>query len=134
MAHFVSSPLCGLLGLIEGKLDSKNQVLRVDFAIARDVQDKDLLDVLAVLKAWSVRSESLLAELSSRVNDARGALQQEEMYQRQFEDRVKDAKEKISKMLNKSGAAALGAGGGQTDKKEMRVGLGCDFLFLSFVF
>ncbi len=113
-------------GLIEGKLDSRGEVLRVDFAISRDVQDKDLLEVLKVLSSWSVRSETLLSDLSNRINIARGALEQDAIDRRQFEDRVKETKEKISKVMNKSGV--FSDKGGQ-DQQRLGPGIQKDLRF-----
>jgi COP9 signalosome complex subunit 7 len=124
-------------GLIEGKLDAKNELLRVDFAISRDVRDKDLADVVRVLEAWTVRSTNLLKEIGDRVNSARGALEQDAIDRRQFEDRVKETKEKLSKIFAKAGPGA-----GQADKGEARLGQGeierrklfCFCLFVCFFF
>lgn len=38
--------------IIQGKLDQRNQVLEVDFCIGRDIQKKDISNIVKTLQEW----------------------------------------------------------------------------------
>ncbi|KAA0202085.1 hypothetical protein HAZT_HAZT001808 [Hyalella azteca] len=53
--------------VLHGKLDQKNGVLEVDFALGRDIKPEDLPDIAATLKAWCNNCNGLLGTLESLV-------------------------------------------------------------------
>lgn len=38
--------------IIQGKLDQRNQMLEVDFCIGRDIQKKDISNIVKTLQEW----------------------------------------------------------------------------------
>lgn len=38
--------------IIQGKLDQQNQMLEVDFCIGRDIQKKDISNIVKTLQEW----------------------------------------------------------------------------------
>ncbi len=101
-------------GLISGKLDSKNEFVTVHFAIGRDVRSEDLEEIQRILSNWQDRATKLIQQIDSRVNEARGRLQQDTIERAQFNARVQDLQEKLAKMTVKKGPPGGGgsAGGG----------------------
>ena len=89
------------LGLVGGKLDSKNEFLCVDFAIGRDVKADDLEEIQRVLAAWQAKASALVETIDRKVNEARGRLQSDAMERAAFNARVRDMQEEIAKMTLK---------------------------------
>ena len=85
-------------GLIGGKLDSKSESLRVEFAIGRDIQDSTLGEMNRILGEWASRAQVLISAIHEQVNHARGELQQDAMRRGEFKTRVAELSEKLSKL------------------------------------
>ena len=101
--------------LIGGKLDSKNQVFSVDFAISRDIRMEDLHDVQRVLVAWQERADGVRKVISEQVDHARGMLQQDAMKRGELDRRIAETTANIEKLRVKHGNDeddGLGGGGG----------------------
>jgi COP9 signalosome complex subunit 7 len=100
-------------GLVEGKLDSKNQYVSIDFAIGRDLRQEDLEEVAEVLASWQARATHIVELIDSRVNEARGRLQQDAIDRAQFDERVVRLREDVAKLsLGKKHQKDGGGGGG----------------------
>ncbi len=102
------------LGLVEGKLDSKNQYVSIDFAIGRDLRQEDLEEIVRVLASWQDRATRLVSLIDTRVNEARGRLQQDAIDRAEFEQRVTQLREDMAKLSLKrhqKEAGAMMAGG-----------------------
>lgn len=56
--------------VLHGKLDQKNSVLEVDYALGRDIKLKDLPHIAATLKAWCDSCNGLLGSLEGLVTSA----------------------------------------------------------------
>lgn len=99
-------------GLVGGKLDSKNELLRVEFAIGRDVRLEDLEEIRRVLISWQERAQVLVALIESKVDEARGMLQQDAMLRGEHAKRVAEVTEKVAKMqIKRGGDGSEGDGG-----------------------
>ncbi|KAG8136326.1 putative COP9 signalosome complex subunit 7b protein [Naja naja] len=53
--------------IIQGKLDQRNQVLEVDFCIGRDIQRKDISNVIKTLNEWCDGCEAVLLGIEQQV-------------------------------------------------------------------
>ncbi|CAN0360835.1 unnamed protein product, partial [Hapterophycus canaliculatus] len=50
-------------GLLQGKLDQRQEVLKVKYAMARDVREADLVKMMEKLDNWASTTQVLLATL-----------------------------------------------------------------------
>ncbi|XP_074955180.1 COP9 signalosome complex subunit 7b isoform X1 [Phalacrocorax aristotelis] len=53
--------------IIQGKLDQRNQVLEVDFCIGRDIQKKDISNIVKTLQEWCDGCEAVLIGIEQQV-------------------------------------------------------------------
>ncbi|XP_062438265.1 COP9 signalosome complex subunit 7b isoform X2 [Rhea pennata] len=53
--------------IIQGKLDQRNQVLEVDFCIGRDIQKKDISNIVRTLQEWCDGCEAVLLGIEQQV-------------------------------------------------------------------
>ncbi|XP_054061479.1 COP9 signalosome complex subunit 7b isoform X2 [Rissa tridactyla] len=53
--------------IIQGKLDQRNQVLEVDFCIGRDIQKKDISNIVKTLQEWCDGCEAVLLGIEQQV-------------------------------------------------------------------
>ncbi|KAL7991127.1 hypothetical protein Chor_014557 [Crotalus horridus] len=53
--------------IIQGKLDQRNQVLEVDFCIGRDIQRKDISNIIKTLNEWCDGCEAVLLGIEQQV-------------------------------------------------------------------
>ncbi|KAK2083419.1 COP9 signalosome complex subunit 7b [Saguinus oedipus] len=52
--------------IIQGRLDQQNQLLKVDFCIGRDIQKKDINNIVKTLHEWCDDCEAVLLGSSSK--------------------------------------------------------------------
>lgn len=86
-------------GLVEGKIDQQSQKVIVDFAIGRDVRDRDLLRIQEVLASWAARSSVLVRHIEEKVALARSEIKAEQMHRDEFDRRVKEIKENLRAIM-----------------------------------
>ncbi|XP_021250767.1 COP9 signalosome complex subunit 7b isoform X2 [Numida meleagris] len=53
--------------IIQGKLDQRNQMLEVDFCIGRDIQKKDISNIVKTLQEWCDGCEAVLLGIEQQV-------------------------------------------------------------------
>ena len=111
-------------GLIGGKLDSKKEILYVEFAIGRDLRDDDLEELARVLSQWQMKAETVCKSIEIQLNEARGRIQNDEMERGMFEERVKEVTERLAKKLTMKGNEGGGGGGGGRRYDDERGGGG----------
>ncbi|XP_071945062.1 COP9 signalosome complex subunit 7b-like [Antedon mediterranea] len=54
-------------GVIEGKLDQKNQQLEVDYAIGRDMRQEAIVDIVNTLQQWCDGCETVLSNIEEQI-------------------------------------------------------------------
>lgn len=86
------------LGLIGGKLDSKNEKVHVEFTVGRDLMREDLEEIRRVLAEWEHKAVLVTEMIEKKVNEARGRLQQDVMLRGEHEKRVKEITENIAQL------------------------------------
>lgn len=59
--------------IIHGKLDQKNKLLEIDYAIGRDFRPEDITKISATLQEWSDSCESVLQTIENQIDRANAA-------------------------------------------------------------
>jgi hypothetical protein len=119
---------CIYQGLIGGKIDQQQQKLFVDFAVGRDVRDKDLKELQVVLTNWSNRSASLIKVIEDKIAVARSEIEVEKMRREDFNRRVSEVKENIRAIMEaqqdvgkrQGGMQGMHQGGGRQGGRDPR--------------
>ncbi|KAL7632742.1 UNVERIFIED_CONTAM: hypothetical protein RMT77_016943 [Armadillidium vulgare] len=57
-------------GIINGRLDQKNGVLEIDFAIGRDIKIEELSNIATTLQEWCQTCDMMLANVDHLINEA----------------------------------------------------------------
>ncbi|KAF2365450.1 Proteasome component (PCI) domain [Trinorchestia longiramus] len=91
--------------VLHGKLDQKNGVLEVDFALGRDIKPEDLPQIAATLKAWCNTCNGLLGTLESLVWKANSTKEENLRRASSIENEVSKIKSNLKRQ----------AGGGSAD-------------------
>ncbi|XP_076048428.1 COP9 signalosome subunit 7 isoform X2 [Oratosquilla oratoria] len=56
--------------ILHGKLDQKNGILEVDYAIGRDIKPQDLSNIVSTLQAWCDTCDNMLANIDTLITGA----------------------------------------------------------------
>uniref|UniRef100_A0A8C6X7L3 COP9 signalosome subunit 7B n=1 Tax=Naja naja TaxID=35670 RepID=A0A8C6X7L3_NAJNA len=103
--------------IIQGKLDQRNQVLEVDFCIGRDIQRKDISNVIKTLNEWCDGCEAVLLGIEQQVLRANQYKENHNRTQQQVEMEVLNIKKTLKATASSSSSAQGGKGwvGGRLD-------------------
>lgn len=95
-------------GVIKGKLDQKFKQLEVDFAIGRDIRPGQVAAMMAILSAWSNRSEGILNAITQRIAYTAQTHEFAKKDRTDFEQRLEALK---TSLKAQGGGGGLGGGG-----------------------
>ena len=93
-------------GLIRGRIDEKNKLLRVDYAKSRDLVLTDLNAIAAKLDKWSANCESSLKQIVNEMQNA----DKRKMEAKDAADNLAAKVAEAKQALKTSAAAAAAAG------------------------
>ncbi|XP_065530437.1 COP9 signalosome complex subunit 7b isoform X2 [Lathamus discolor] len=88
--------------IIQGKLDQRNQVLEVDFCIGRDIQKKDISNIVKTLQEWCDGCESVLLGIEQQVLRANQYKENHHRTQQQVEIEVTNIKKTLKATASSS--------------------------------
>ncbi|XP_010157980.1 PREDICTED: COP9 signalosome complex subunit 7b isoform X2 [Eurypyga helias] len=88
--------------IIQGKLDQRNQVLEVDFCIGRDIQKKDISNIVKTLQEWCDGCESVLLGIEQQVLRANQYKDNHHRTQQQVEMEVTNIKKTLKATASSS--------------------------------
>ncbi|XP_009997990.1 PREDICTED: COP9 signalosome complex subunit 7b isoform X2 [Chaetura pelagica] len=88
--------------IIQGKLDQRNQVLEVDFCIGRDIQKKDISNIVKTLQEWCDGCESVLLGIEQQVLRANQYKENHHRTQQQVEMEVTNIKKTLKATASSS--------------------------------
>eukprot|EP00884_Botryococcus_braunii_P003456 jgi/Botrbrau1/13110/Bobra.0187s0067.1 len=89
---------CIYAGLIKGRLNQKEKLLRVQECVPRDVRREDLPSVLAGVQAWIVRIRLVNGVIEDRITWAQKESELAETTQAEVEAKVADVKSQLHKI------------------------------------
>nr|KAF6494335.1 COP9 signalosome subunit 7B [Rousettus aegyptiacus] len=81
--------------IIQGKLDQRNQLLEVDFCIGRDIQKKDINNIVKTLHEWCDGCEAVLLGIEQQVLRANQYKENHSRTQQQVEAEVTNIKKTL---------------------------------------
>ncbi|XP_008944066.1 PREDICTED: COP9 signalosome complex subunit 7b isoform X2 [Merops nubicus] len=88
--------------IIQGKLDQRNQVLEVDFCISRDIQKKDISNIVKTLQEWCDGCEAVLLGIEQQVLRANQYKENHHRTQQQVEMEVTNIKKTLKATASSS--------------------------------
>nr|XP_009503828.1 PREDICTED: COP9 signalosome complex subunit 7b isoform X2 [Phalacrocorax carbo] len=88
--------------IIQGKLDQRNQVLEVDFCIGRDIQKKDISNIVKTLQEWCDGCEAVLIGIEQQVLRANQYKENHHRTQQQVEMEVSNIKKTLKATASSS--------------------------------
>ncbi|KAM3834951.1 COP9 signalosome complex subunit 7b isoform 1-T1 [Vipera latastei] len=88
--------------IIQGKLDQRNQVLEVDFCIGRDIQRKDISNIIKTLNEWCDGCEAVLLGIEQQVLRANQYKENHNRTQQQVETEVLNIKKTLKATASSS--------------------------------
>ncbi|NXA00647.1 CSN7B protein, partial [Nesospiza acunhae] len=88
--------------IIQGKLDQRNQVLEVDFCIGRDIQKKDISNIVKTLQEWCDGCEAVLLGIEQQVLRANQYKENHHRTQQQVEMEVTNIKKTLKATTSSS--------------------------------
>ncbi|XP_025058528.1 COP9 signalosome complex subunit 7b isoform X2 [Alligator sinensis] len=88
--------------IIQGKLDQRNQVLEVDFCIGRDIQKKDISNIMKTLQEWCDGCEAVLLGIEQQVLRANQYKENHHRTQQQVETEVTNIKKTLKATASSS--------------------------------
>ncbi|XP_008171934.1 COP9 signalosome complex subunit 7b [Trachemys scripta elegans] len=88
--------------IIQGKLDQRNQVLEVDFCIGRDIQKKDISNIVKTLQEWCDGCEAVLLGIEQQVLRANQYKENHNRTQQQVETEVTNIKKTLKATASSS--------------------------------
>ncbi|KFO07482.1 COP9 signalosome complex subunit 7b [Balearica regulorum gibbericeps] len=88
--------------IIQGKLDQRNQVLEVDFCIGRDIQKKDISNIVKTLQEWCDGCEAVLLGIEQQVLRANQYKENHHRTQQQVEVEVTNIKKTLKATASSS--------------------------------
>ncbi|KAM6305018.1 COP9 signalosome complex subunit 7b isoform X2 [Numenius arquata] len=88
--------------IIQGKLDQRNQVLEVDFCIGRDIQKKDISNIVKTLQEWCDGCEAVLLGIEQQVLRANQYKENHHRTQQQVEMEVTNIKKTLKATASSS--------------------------------
>ncbi|XP_009573725.1 PREDICTED: COP9 signalosome complex subunit 7b isoform X2 [Fulmarus glacialis] len=88
--------------IIQGKLDQRNQVLEVDFCIGRDIQKKDIRNIVKTLQEWCDGCEAVLLGIEQQVLRANQYKENHHRTQQQVEMEVTNIKKTLKATASSS--------------------------------
>ncbi|XP_015680877.1 COP9 signalosome complex subunit 7b isoform X2 [Protobothrops mucrosquamatus] len=91
--------------IIQGKLDQRNQVLEVDFCIGRDIQRKDISNIIKTLNEWCDGCEAVLLGIEQQVLRANQYKENHNRTQQQVETEVLNIKKTLKATASSSSSA-----------------------------
>ncbi|KAJ1254367.1 hypothetical protein BS78_02G282500 [Paspalum vaginatum] len=93
---------CMYSGIVRGKLDQLRRCFEVQFAAGRDLTPDQLNNMIDTLSDWLGTSDSLLHQIQEKIKWADTMSEVNKKHQKEFEDRVEEAKKSIKKLNNLS--------------------------------
>ncbi|XP_036029143.1 COP9 signalosome complex subunit 7b isoform X1 [Onychomys torridus] len=88
--------------IIQGKLDQRNQLLEVDFCIGRDIQKKDINNIVKTLHEWCDGCEAVLLGIEQQVMRANQYKENHHRTQQQVEAEVSNIKKTLKATASSS--------------------------------
>uniref|UniRef100_A0A8C6DC41 COP9 signalosome subunit 7B n=1 Tax=Moschus moschiferus TaxID=68415 RepID=A0A8C6DC41_MOSMO len=88
--------------IIQGKLDQRNQLLEVDFCIGRDIQKKDINNIVKTLHEWCDGCEAVLLGIEQQVLRANQYKENHSRTQQQVEAEVTNIKKTLKATASSS--------------------------------
>ncbi|XP_015727327.1 COP9 signalosome complex subunit 7b isoform X1 [Coturnix japonica] len=88
--------------IIQGKLDQRNQMLEVDFCIGRDIQKKDISNIVKTLQEWCDGCEAVLLGIEQQVLRANQYKENHHRTQQQVEMEVTNIKKTLKATASSS--------------------------------
>ncbi|XP_008651516.1 COP9 signalosome complex subunit 7 isoform X5 [Zea mays] len=82
-------------GIVRGKLDQLRRCFEVQFAAGRDLTPDQLNNMIEILSDWLGTSDSLLHQIQEKIKWADTMSDVNKKHQKEFEDRVEEAKKSI---------------------------------------
>ncbi|PWZ13570.1 COP9 signalosome complex subunit 7 [Zea mays] len=86
---------CMYSGIVRGKLDQLRRCFEVQFAAGRDLTPDQLNNMIEILSDWLGTSDSLLHQIQEKIKWADTMSDVNKKHQKEFEDRVEEAKKSI---------------------------------------
>jgi COP9 signalosome complex subunit 7 len=86
---------CMYPGCLSGKLDQKQRVLEIEYAVGRDVSREQLDELISSLEDWLGVSDNLLQTIQSQLDWASATAQAKLLRQKEIAEKVKDVKKNI---------------------------------------
>ncbi|XP_066382394.1 COP9 signalosome complex subunit 7-like isoform X2 [Miscanthus floridulus] len=113
---------CMYSGIVRGKLDQLRRCFEVQFAAGRDLTPDQLTNMIETLSDWLGTSDSLLHQIQEKIKWADTMSEVNKKHQKEFEDRVEEAKKSIKADIDLRGHDDfLSESGGIMDFEEDRV-------------
>uniref|UniRef100_A0A804MR24 PCI domain-containing protein n=1 Tax=Zea mays TaxID=4577 RepID=A0A804MR24_MAIZE len=109
-------------GIVRGKLDQLRRCFEVQFAAGRDLTPDQLKNMIETLSDWLGTSDRLLHQIQEKIKWADTMSEVNKKHQKEFEDRVEEAKKSIKADIDLRGHDEfLSESGGIMDFEEDRV-------------
>ncbi|KAF7000820.1 hypothetical protein CFC21_016626 [Triticum aestivum] len=93
---------CMYSGIVRGKLDQLRRCFEVQFAAGRDLTHDQLTNMIETLSDWLGTSDNLLHQIQEKIKWADTTSESNKKHQKEFEDRVEEAKKSVKKLNNVS--------------------------------
>ncbi|XBI91222.1 hypothetical protein VPH35_028596 [Triticum aestivum] len=86
---------CMYSGIVRGKLDQLRRCFEVQFAAGRDLTPDQLTNMIETLSDWLGTSDNLLHHIQEKIKWADTTSELNKKHQKEFEDRVEEAKKSV---------------------------------------
>jgi len=107
-------------GIINAKLDQNAKIVKIDYAMGRDVKLEQLKEMQLVLNVWLKKSDDLIQGIEEKIKYAQGEWKMNILRKEEFEKQLDERKHQLQLLLTNE----LEEGGGGRRKKGGRMGLG----------
>jgi len=81
--------------VLRGKLDQRSSQFEVDFAMARDIQRSDIVNIKDTLQSWCESCDGMLSCLEQQVNKANTLKQNHTAHKKMIEAKIKDIRHNL---------------------------------------
>ncbi|KAL5197184.1 hypothetical protein ABZP36_000696 [Zizania latifolia] len=113
---------CMYSGIVRGKLDQLRRCFEVQFATGRDLTPGQLNNTIDTLSDWLGTSDNLLHQIQEKIKWADTMSEANKKHQKEFEDKVEEAKKSIKADIDLRGHDDfLSEPGGIMDFEEDRI-------------
>lgn len=103
--------------IIHGKLDQKNGILELDYAIGRDIKPEDLTNIVGTLQSWCDTCDTMLANIDQLITRANSDKEKHLKHRNSLEAEVLNIKASL-KTQAQEGDEALVSDSRDHDKKR----------------